>query len=44
MQDVWVKYAIIQRKVVLRTRAKPVTKTFHEKFIVNFPESTRLSP
>ena len=33
-----------KKSCVLRTRAKLVTKTFHENFIVNFPESTRLSP
>ena len=27
----------------LKTQAKPVTKTFHENVIVNFPESARLS-
>ena len=27
---------------VLKTRAKPVTKTFHENFTVNFPESAPL--
>ena len=37
MQDVWVKCAIFQWKFVLKTRAKPVTKTFHENFTVNFP-------
>ena len=28
---------------VLKTRAKPVTKTLQENFAVNFPESARLS-
>ena len=28
---------------VLKTRAKPITKTLHENVIVNFPESARLS-
>ena len=32
------------KSCVLKTRAKPVMKTFHENFIVNFPESARLSP
>ena len=41
-QDVWVKCAIFQWKFVLKTRAKPVTKTFHENFTVNFPESAPL--
>ena len=28
---------------LFKTQAKPVTKTFHENVIVNFPESARLS-
>ena len=32
------------KSCVLKTRAKPVMKTFHENFTVNFPESARLSP
>ena len=28
----------------VKTRAKPVTKTFQENFALNFPESARLSP
>ena len=28
---------------VLKTQAKPVTKTFHENVMANFPESARLS-